>query len=48
MNTQFSGKVKKRMHKIQPKGAIFFTKLRKVIKFYKEFYKGCKIPQTRV
>jgi Pyruvate/2-oxoacid:ferredoxin oxidoreductase delta subunit len=35
-------RLKKECTKFQPEGAIFFTKLRKVIRFYKEFCKGCK------
>jgi hypothetical protein len=34
--------------KAQPKGVIFLTKLRKIIKFLKEFCKGCKILQKGV
>jgi hypothetical protein len=41
-------RLKRECTKIQPKGAIFFTKLRKVIRFYKEFCKGCKILQKGV
>jgi hypothetical protein len=38
-------RLKRKCTKIQPKGVIFFTKLRKVIKVYKEFCKGGKILQ---
>jgi hypothetical protein len=41
-------RLKKKCTKIQSEGAIFFTKLSKVIKFYKEFCKGCKISQKKV
>ncbi len=34
--------------KAQPEKAIFVTKLRKVIKFYKKNYKGCKTPQKGI
>ncbi len=42
------GRSKKECTKIQPERAIFFTKLRKVIWFYKESCKGCKISQRGV
>ncbi len=35
-------RLKRECTKFQLEGAIFFTKLRKVIRFYKEFCKGCK------
>ncbi len=43
MNTRFSRDVKERIHKIwkaKLKGVTFFTKLRKSIRFYREF---CKV-----
>jgi hypothetical protein len=43
MNTQLFGELKQKIHKIwkaQLEGAIFFTKLRKAIRFYREF---CKV-----
>jgi hypothetical protein len=51
MNTWFFGKVKKKIHKnleSPPKRAIFFIKLRKIIKFYIKNYKGCKTPQQGI
>jgi Pyruvate/2-oxoacid:ferredoxin oxidoreductase delta subunit len=35
-------RLKRECTKFQLEGVIFFTKLRKVIRFYKEFCKGCK------
>jgi hypothetical protein len=41
-------RLKRKCIKIQLEGAILFTKLRKVIRFYKFFCKGCKILQKGV
>jgi hypothetical protein len=41
-------RLKRKCTKIQQERAIFFTKLRKVIRFYKKICKGCKIPQKGV
>jgi hypothetical protein len=47
MNTRLSREVKERIHKIwkaQSKGVTFFTKLRKTIRFYREF---CKVKPAK-
>jgi len=47
MNTRFFEEVKKKIHKIwkaQSEGATFFIKLRKAIRFYREF---CKVKATK-
>jgi len=47
MNTQLFGELKEKIHKIwkaQLEGATFFTKLRKAIRFYREF---CKVKATK-
>ncbi len=44
----FLERLKRKCIKIQLEGPIFFTKLRKVIRFYNFFCKGCKILQQGV